>query len=254
MNSLITVVLWGHIVVAFTGVAAFWVPVLSRKGGRLHRFFGKVFAWCAYLVNGSALLITGLRLGQVLAGSVSFADDPETGGLTVFLGYLAIVTLACVRHGVRAVGTRDDRNALRTPFQITLAVAAMLGSLVIVLSSVLLWSRLSILFLLLSPVGLLLGAHMLRSMARPPARPKAWVLEHMGAMLAAGIAFHTAFAVFGLGRLFSLAPQGTWWFLPWIAPAAVGVPLTILWIRAHERRLRKLEPGSGRTFPDERVG
>jgi hypothetical protein len=250
VNTLFTVVLWGHIGVAFTGLAAFWLPVLSRKGGSLHKLSGKVFAGCAYLVNGSALVITALRLGQMLTGRVNIADDPEAGGLTVFLGYLAIVTLACIRHAIRVVETRRDPSTLRTPFQVVLAAATMLGSLVIALVAVLFWSRLSILFLLLSPAGLLLGGHMLRTMSRPSTDPRAWVFEHMGAMLGAGIAFHTAFAVFGLGRLFGLAPQGTWWFLPWIVPAAVGVPIAILWIRAYKRKFRGLEPGDERVFPD----
>lgn len=247
MNAFIAVVLWGHIAVAFAGVAAFWVPVLTRKGGSVHQLFGKVFAACAYLVNGSALIITALRIGQALSGRVSFAEDPEAGGLTMFLGYLAIVTLACIRHAIRAVETRGDPSALRTPFQVMLASATMLGSLVIALTSLLFWSRLSVLFLLLSPVGLFLGGHMLRVMSRPPAHPKVWVLEHMGAMMGAGIAFHTAFAVFGLGRLFGLAPQGTWWFLPWILPAAIGIPITILWIRIYRRRI---ESGGGTMLPD----
>ena len=250
MNTVFAVVLWSHIAVAFTGIAAFWGPVLTRKGGTLHKLFGKVFAWCAYLVNGSALVITALRLGQMLTGSVNIADDPESGGLTVFLGYLAIVTLACIRHAIRAVETRADPSALRTPFQVTLATTTMLGSLVIALIALLFWSRLSVLFLLLSPVGLLLGGHMLRTMIRPPAFPQAWVLEHMGAMLGAGVAFHTAFAVFGLGRLFGLAPQGSWWFLPWIVPAAIGVPIMILWTRAYKRKFQGLEPGGETPFPD----
>ena len=250
MNAVIAVVLWGHIAVAFTGVAAFWVPVLTRKGGRLHKLFGKLFAWCAYLVNGSALVITALRLGQMLTGRVNIADDPEATGLTVFLGYLAIVTLACIRHAVRAVETRDDPSAFRTPFQVALATATMLGSLVIALTALLFWSRLSFLFLLFSPVGLLLGRHMLRTMTRLSVHPRAWVFEHMGAMLGAGVAFHTAFAVFGLGRLFGLAPQGTWWFLPWIVPAAIGVPIMILWNRAYRRRFRAPESGGGTMFPD----
>jgi hypothetical protein len=62
------------------------------------------------------------------------------------------------------------------------------------------------------------------------------MFEHMTAMLGAGVAFHTAFAVFGLGRLFGLAPQGAWWFLPWIVPAAVGVPTVIAWNVASRRR------------------
>jgi hypothetical protein len=236
LETTIAVVLWGHIAVAFTGIAAFWVPVFARKGGSLHRFFGEVFAWCAYLVNGSALVVTVLRLLQMITGTASMAEDPEAGGLTVFLGYLAIVTLACIRQAVRVIETRDDPRALRTPFHEALAMASMLGSVVVAAVALIFWSRLSILFLLLSPVGLFWGGHVLRYMRKPPAHPRAWLFEHMTAMLGAGVAFHTAFAVFGLGRLFGLAPQGGLWFLPWIVPAAIGVPVMVLWNIAYRRR------------------
>ena len=241
MDAVIAVVLWGHIAVAFTGIAAFWVPVFACKGGSLHKLFGQVFAWCAYLVNGSALIVTALRIGQMLSGSVSISENPEGGGLTVFLGYLAIVTLTCIRHAIRVVDASDDHDTLRTPLHASLAVASMLGSPVIALTALLFWSRLSILFLLLSPIGLLLGGHIIRYMARPPAHPRAWFFEHMSAMLGAGVAFHTAFAVFGLGRLFGLAPQGAWWFLPWVATVAVGIPSMVLWNRIYRRRFRGSE-------------
>jgi hypothetical protein len=236
MDSVIAVVLWGHIAVAFAGIGTFWVPVSTRKGGRLHRGFGKIFAGCAYLVNGSALALTAIRLLQMVTGRVSITADPESGGLTVFLGYLAIVTLTWIRQAIRVIETRDDPAALRTPFHMALAWGSMLGSFIIGAVAVLFWSRLSILFLLLSPVGLLLGAHILRYARSSSSHPRAWMFEHMTAMLGAGVAFHTAFAVFGLGRLFGLAPKGAWWFLPWIVPAAVGVPIVIAWNVASRRR------------------
>jgi hypothetical protein len=236
LETTIAVVLWGHIAVAFTGIGAFWVPVFARKGGGLHRFFGKVFVWCAYLVNGSALVVTALRLLQMASGTASLAADPEGGGLTIFLGYLAIVTLTCIRHAVLMIETRGRSEGLRAPFHRILAFGSMLGSGLIAAVAVLFWSRLSILFLLLSPVGFLLGVHVLRTVRTPPAHAHAWLLEHMNAMLGAGVAFHTAFAVFGLGRLFGLAPQETWWFLPWILPATIGVPIMVAWNVAYRRR------------------
>jgi hypothetical protein len=65
---------------------------------------------------------------------------------------------------------------------------------------------------------------MLRQMLTPPTERMAWYYAHMGNMIGAGIAFHTAFLVFGSNRLFSYELPGLWRIVPWILPAAIGIP------------------------------
>lgn len=244
MEAVVAAIVGAHVAVAFTGLATFWVPVVARKGGTLHKRAGRLFAWCAYLVNGSALVITCLRVFQIFARGASLGDDPDSSGLTLFLGYLAIVTLASVRHAVRVVAAREAHHTIRTPFHVGLALGSILGALLVAAFSLIHWSTRSLLFLVLCPVGLAIGASILRYVLRQPAHPRAWFFEHMSSMLAAGIAFHTAFAVFGLGRLFGLAPQGAWWPLPWILPSAIGVPAAIWWERHYRRRFCTHEAGA----------
>jgi hypothetical protein len=55
-------------------------------------------------------------------------------------------------------------------------------------------------------------------------------------MIGAGIAFHTAFAVFGARQLFQLSPQGWAAVLPWVLPAAVGIPAIAVWTRYYRWR------------------
>ena len=62
----------------------------------------------------------------------------------------------------------------------------------------------------------------------------------MGATLGAGIAFHTAFAVFGMRRVLELPGTGLLGVLPWILPAAIGVPGTYLWQRHYRRKFGDL--------------
>ena len=80
-----------------------------------------------------------------------------------------------------------------------------------------------------------------RFLANPRPTPMAWWYKHMEAMGGAGIAFHTAFLIFGGQRLFDGAlMQGAWSFLPWILPAAIGIPALHLWTRHYKRRFGEL--------------
>ena len=58
----------------------------------------------------------------------------------------------------------------------------------------------------------------------------------MGAMLVTGVAFHTAFVVFGFGRLFNLGLTGFVAVVPWILPTLIGVPALVIWTRHYQRK------------------
>ncbi len=45
-----------HIGIGMVGLLMFWVPVLARKGSRLHRVSGMAFAAIAYLAAGTGLV------------------------------------------------------------------------------------------------------------------------------------------------------------------------------------------------------
>ena len=80
-----------------------------------------------------------------------------------------------------------------------------------------------------------------RFLADPRPTPMAWWYKHMECMLVAGIAFHTAFLVFGARSLFggSLI-EGSWSFLPWVLPTAVGLPAVHFWTRFYKKKFGEL--------------
>ena len=98
-----------------------------------------------------------------------------------------------------------------------------------------------ILLFALSPIGIGAGSGNLRYMNTPPSSPRGWMYEHLGAMLGAGIAFHTAFAVFGSTRLFDIGLTGWIAIIPWVLPAAIGIPATVIWTRHYRRKFGELE-------------
>ena len=236
MTSLLDLIVWAHVAAGFTGLVAFWIPIVVRKGGRLHKQAGAVYAWCAYVVTLSAVVASGWRAASYAAQGLTIRDEPAAYGFALFLGYLGIATFAAVRQSIRAVQTRRNPTELRTPFHEGLAYAAITGSVMVIVYAVVFWSEASPILLALSPVGLSNGRGMLSLMREPDRERTGWFYSHLGSMLGGGIAFHTAFAVFGAQRLWSYSFDGLLGILPWILPALVGVPGIALATRYYRRR------------------
>ena len=62
METLLELNRWLHVSAGFIGLAAFWVPVMTRKGGKTHRFYGKIFKYSAYVVLIGAMLAVTLHM------------------------------------------------------------------------------------------------------------------------------------------------------------------------------------------------
>ena len=114
-----------HVVAGFVGLAAFWVPVFARKGGRAHVRAGRVYAYSAYVVTLSAVTGSAWRIGSYAHEGVGLAERPELYGMAAFLGYLGVVTFANVRHGIRVLATRRAPESVRTRFHLGLAWACI---------------------------------------------------------------------------------------------------------------------------------
>ena len=230
------VVVLVHVATGFVGLAAFWVPVFAHKGGRTHVRAGRVFVYCAYIVTLSAVTAAAGRLAYYQIQGIRLVDQPELYGTSLFLGYLGLVTFATVHHAIRVLATRRSPETLRTPVHEALAWASVVASGTIVVYALTLWSNLSPILLGLSPIGLITGRRMLRLMRNPGAQHMGWFYSHLVSMLAGGIAFHTAFIVFGVQRLWAYELAGPLAVVPWIAPTIIGIPAILLWTRHYRRK------------------
>ena len=197
MNTLLNAFVFLHIVAGFVGLAAFWVPVFAKKGGRAHVRFGCVYTWCAYVVTLTAVVVSLGRVVSYRLDGIGITERPDLYGFTCLLGYLGIATFASVRQAIRVVATRKAPDALGSPFHVTLSWASIAGSVVAVAVALTAWSEVSPILLGMSPIGVIIGSNNLRVIRRPREH-MAWFYSHLGSMLGGGIAFHTAFLVFGL--------------------------------------------------------
>ncbi|MBX7106139.1 MAG: hypothetical protein K1X57_18810 [Gemmataceae bacterium] len=242
----------GHVIPGFVGLAAFWVPLLTKKGGRAHRACGWVFTVCAAVVIGTALTSAVWALVEPISFSGRTQVTPEAAiGLGwrmrffgAFLGALAFYTLPPLVLAIRVVTTRKQPERLAVPW-----VRGLVGSQYIVGLALFLfagmwwqatgWTPLIGVPLFLGAVGFYAARDQGRFLARPAATKMNWWYKHMEYMLTCGIAFHTAFLVFGMTRIAPDAFTGYWQLVPWFLPTVVGVPATTLWVRYYRRLFRE---------------
>ena len=252
-----------HISTGFVGLAAFWIPALARKGGRLHVVAGRVFAGCAYVVALTALGSTA----WALLHPASWAGEPVSLGqipadqimFVAILGFLGLLLLDGVEQGVRAMRTRHQPDRFvgwRRRFLCHAMGAAGLALMVFGLYHVV-RSGGGLFWIPVALGGASVAGYFddRRSLANPRPTPMAWWYTHMGGMIGSGIAFHTAFLVFGGQRLWGGALMlGGWSFLPWILPSVLGFPALYFWTRYYKRKFGELPELAAQGAPARAAG
>lgn len=267
-----------HIVAGFLGLALFWVPVFAAKGGRLHVRAGWAFVCCAGCVGVSGLISCSwglLHLPSLLGTGLQRIPEHELPHvmeqarfLFAILGYLSLAVLSGLWFGLEVVRTRNRHETLRSPLLLGLHGATGLwalglfafGAWTLIAShrgSHLLSPEASSRYwipVILGLVGLLGAKGDLDYALRPRPSRMAWWYKHMENMLGVGIAFHTAFLVLGVNRLFRLPLSGAWQLLPWVLPTAIGVPAIHFWVRWYQRRFGELPIAKQTASKEETAG
>lgn len=228
-----------HIPVALSCVPAFWVPIFTKKGGRAHVRVGRYFTFAMLFVALSGMFLGAVRLLDPADRLVTAPTQAALDGIRgtgVFFLYLGIITLTPTLFGWRIVRTRRDPLQGLGALDRALLMSAVAGSAGIVAAAFLMPNTPTVLFLALSPIGLSLGVVGLLHLRDPMKHRMGWWYAHAGMMLGAGIASHTAFSVFVVGRWIAPGLTGFAAVLPWILPTLVGVPAIFITIAKAKQR------------------
>ncbi|MGQ0678927.1 MAG: hypothetical protein ACT4OM_04600 [Actinomycetota bacterium] len=237
-----------HVAFGFLGLVAFWFPIFSKKGRTMHKRAGSVFLWSGYVVATTAIAVASLTIVDPFGTHpqerpADPADVPAAQAaarsFSLFLAYLGVITLASIHHGVRAMQTKKEPGAMRTPFHTIVNGSAVAASAVVLAAGI---ATGEVPLIALSPLGIAVGLPALRYARRPRSSRMAHWYEHMGAMIGGGIAFHTAFAVFGVQRFIQYESDGFVGILPWILPGIAGTVASFLWQKHYRRKFGELEP------------
>ena len=251
-----------HILAGVVGLICFWVAVTTKKGGRVHVRAGWIFAALAFFfglggffVSFVAVTRPDVYLGQ--SGSFMSTEERDRSFRVIryffgILGFLSATVVASNLTGVAVIRSRKQSKLWRRGIGLSVVIRFLATLFVIVAAISELadsdgWSLESL--VPYSPhlaLGLmsLLQAHDDWSYLTREYSKMEWWYRHMQNMLGLGIAFHTAFLVFGFSRLmerFGIRPFDGWWqAIPWIAPSALGLPAIHFWVRRYKAKFGDL--------------
>ena len=207
------------------GFAALFVApgaMVTHKGGRWHRRWGKVFFWAITVVAASAVFLA------------SAGDDPFLFLVAVFSFYLAF-------SGYRILYRKHPQVSKRASvLDWMVTVGTLLASFTLTLyGAVQLYtdSTFGAVAIAFGTLGCAFSGRDLKQMIQPP-QEKQWWFVHMGNMLGAYIATVTAFSAVN----FDFLPP----LVRWLWPTVIGGIGIFVWTSYYQRKFsrRKNDPAA----------
>lgn len=210
-----------HVVAGAIALAVLGVPLLTKKGGRVHRAVGWI-----YVVAAAAVSVTAFAG----AGRLASLGRPGPWRNGVFLAYVALFAAESARFGVRALRAGRRGGPRRAWVDAAAPVVLVAGGLALGAFGL---SLGKVLFAFFAAVGIVEGLAHLRFVFGPSPTPRDRILAHMLGMGTSCIAMLTAFVVVNARSL------GMQRFDPrlWIAPIVLLAVGLTLWRRSVARGL-----------------
>lgn len=229
-----------HVLAGATGLIAFWAPILSRKGGKVHRRWGDVAARALMTARGLAIAMALLSLYGPEQRLPMIKDRALFAGLFGWMMlYLGLLTIGFADYGLAVARYRGSRAELRgvrhqALFLVVMAAAINCGGVGFTLGQPLM--------MLVAVIGGIAMATQLFYIWAPKVESRAYVSQHFRSLLGMGISAYTAFLSVGLIRL---VPDHVFSPVIWAVPSIIGVSLIIVFtLRTAPRR--KVSAASGR--------
>ena len=238
-----------HVVCGALALSVFWGPMLAKKGSPWHVRSGHWYSTLMYLICGAGILMCGLVLSAPLvvkAADLRVGQDPQLFAERVrlmsgFLLLLCLLALMNLRQGLLALQSGAARKALRHWSHQVLLVLT-LGCAVWIL-----WQALPRQFVLgqifatvalMSSIGCLYYSH------RAKVDRSTVLKEHIGNMLASGIAIYTAFFAFGGRKVLDLSPELQ--LASWLMPSVLGIAATVWYNKRYAKARVDLKTAAAR--------
>ncbi len=217
MDSLIAGVRALHILAGTIALFVAPIPMLTAKGCRTHRRWGKVYFWAMAAVALTALVLAVWRP-------------------VVFLALLALFSFYGAFRGYRVLSRkRPEQGERATALDWSAAAATFAASAALAVLGILrpgpAWERVGVVPVVFGLVGMALSGIDFVKFVRPPADRNAWWFTHMSGMLASYLATVSAFSVVN----FTFLPTT----VRWLWPTVIGTPLIVAWVTYYKVRFRR---------------
>lgn len=208
MEAVIYILRSSHIYLGFGLLALFWIPILSKKGGKAHIWAGRAYFGVMLTVLLTAGVICGYRMftGQFIQGLI--------------LGLLTLISFNALWEGYIYARYRKEvplwhKRAIRA-----LNTLAFIYGIPVTYFGITTGNPLLLIF---GPLALLANFRIVigrRPAVRDIKQKNVRMREHYGAMLISGGAAYTAFLAFGSRQFLDLS-EFNLGIIPWILPTIV---------------------------------
>ncbi|ENH96330.1 hypothetical protein J416_11402 [Gracilibacillus halophilus YIM-C55.5] len=216
-----------HIIAGFTALFLFWIPIIVKKGGTLHRIVGWIYVWAMGTVAVSAFY---MGVNRIFFDSSS---DQERIIFSWFLMYISILSAAAAWYGIRVLRFKR-KKAMHNNIQ-DLSWSILLVASSVAISVYGFWVNASLLAYF-PAVGFFLGIGQLSYWLRKPKLKGQWYIEHLVGMLSCCISTITAFVVFGAPSLLNIESVS---IVLWLAPTILLTPVIIGFSSYYSRKFNK---------------
>lgn len=211
-----------HIVSGSIGLVTLWVPIVGRKGGKAHRYWGKIFAH-ALLITGIVAIGISLVTLRYPLETHPFSDDEELvrGMFGWMMLYLATLTIMLSRYGIWCIRNKRNHADNKHPLNLALQAATF------VTAANCAWQGYLInqpLMLGIATIGLLSSILNTRFIFQREPPMNEWLVQHTRGLVGAGISVYTAFFAFGA---VNLMPQLAFNPILWSTPCTLGIGLLL---------------------------
>jgi uncharacterized membrane protein len=204
-----------HIIAGFLALLIFWIPMVTRKGGKVHNRIGWIYVWAMGVVSVSAFY---MGIYRVLFDENA---DQDRVSFSWFLIFISILSGASAWYGIRVLRFKKRKGIHRNSVDLFVSILLVSTGIGIGVYGFSIDSGLITYFPIL---GLVLGGIQLNYWLRKPAKRQHWYFEHFGGMISCCISTVTAFTVFGAPRLLNIQSTN---LLLWLLPSFVLVPVLI---------------------------
>ncbi len=235
MPTVDALVRWLHTLAGVVTLISMVVPLVARKGGKVHRRAGWVFVGCmVVLCESSAWMCVAALFGA--SGESVTGRGIMSREFGAFLLFVTLLTGNCVSSGVRVL--RRKKPTEPVGLSVDLVFASVVG---LCAGGLGVWGLVegNVLFMGFAVLGVLGAGRELRMLRGVPTDKRYWWYVHMNGMMGGCIGTVTAFLVINSEQLFAPSSIGVPGWVFWLGPAALGVPAGIVWRRYYRRKFTR---------------
>ena len=246
MQTLHTVLLYLHIALGAAALLIYWLPIMAKKGSKLHISAGNIFYYIMLLVSGSGVILSLLGLADPVAiyaaGKQLTSEQVQRMlvwrvPLSQFLLLLSLLTWVTVRHAIGVLRAKADRSLLRRWYYQAPVILLFPTALYVAWQGITVGMPLLIIF---ACVSLVTATTISLYVYKKEVSPRAWIIEHFSAMVGSGIAVYTAFFAAGGRRMLAELLPENWQLVSWLAAPVIGAIVLITLTGYYKRKYKVL--------------